>query len=177
MKTDVIQVDNLGNGFEKALTEAEKAARYRDLAEKDAIRLRLIAEEMLGMVRIVTGDLHASFWIESENKDFELSLTTRTVTDREMREMLLSSATSRKNEEAKSFLGKLRNAFEEAMAADPDTERYDLPVEVQADLVGRSIEPAEWDRFEQSVLFRLADNVKIGIRRKLVCLTVLKSFE
>ncbi len=91
--------------------------------------------------------------------------------------MLISSSSSRKNEAANSFLGKLRNAFEEAMTADADHDYFDLPIELQADLAGRPIDSPEWDRYEQSVLLRLADNVKISIRGGLVNMTVSKKFE
>ena len=40
----------------------------------------------------------------------------------------------------------------------------------------RFIEDPEWDRYEQSILHRLADNVKIDIRGQLVHMTVSKRF-
>ena len=176
MKSDVILIDNQGNGFGEAVQQTKKVAEYRGISPKETTRLQLMAEEMLSMARSVTGEMQASFWIESEGHEFELHMTTKTVMDKEKRYLLLSSSTSRKNEAANSFLGRLRDAFEEAMTADADHEYFDLPVELQADLSGRSIENPEWDRYEQSVLLRLADNVKIGIRGGEVHMTVIKTF-
>ncbi len=176
MKSDVILIDNQGNGFSEAVQQTKKVAEYRGISPKETMRLQLMAEEMLSMARSVTGEMQASFWIESEGHEFELHMTTKTVMDKEKRYLLLSSSTSRKNEAANSFLGRLRDAFEEAMTADADHEYFDLPVELQADLSGRSIENPEWDRYEQSVLLRLADNVKIGIRGGEVHMTVIKTF-
>ena len=176
MKSDVILIDNQGNGFDEALKQTSKVAEYRGISPKDTTRLQLMTEEMLSMARSVTGEMQASFWIDSEGTAFELHMTTKTVMDKEKRYLLISSSTSRKNEAAKSFLGKLRDAFEEAMIADADHEYFDLPVELQADLAGRPIESPEWDRYEQSVLLRLADNVKIGIRGGVVNMTVSKDF-
>lgn len=176
MKSDVILIDNQGNGFGEAVQQTKKVAEYRGISPKETMRLQLMAEEMLSMARSVTGEMQASFWIESEGHEFELHMTTKTVMDKEKRYLLLSSSTSRKNEAANSFLGRLRDAFEEAMTADADHEYFDLPVELQADLSGRSIENPEWDRYEQSVLLRLADNVKIGIRGGEVHMTVIKTF-
>ena len=176
MKSDVILIDNQGNGFSEAVQQTKKVAEYRGISPKETMRLQLMAEEMLSMARSVTGEMLASFWIESEGHEFELHMTTKTVMDKEKRYLLLSSSTSRKNEAANSFLGRLRDAFEEAMTADADHEYFDLPVELQADLSGRSIENPEWDRYEQSVLLRLADNVKIGIRGGEVHMTVIKTF-
>ena len=176
MKSDVILIDNRGNGFAEALKQTGKVAEYRGISPKDTTRLQLMAEEMLSMARSVTGEMQASFWIECEGTAVELHMTTKTVMDKEKRYLLISSSTSRKNEAANSFLGRLRDAFEEAMTADTDREYFDLPIELQADLAGRPIDTPEWDRYEQSVLLRLADNVKIGIRGGLVSMTVSKDF-
>ncbi len=176
MKSDVILIDNQGKGFDDAVQQTKKVAEFRGISPKDATRLQLMTEEMLSMARSVTGEMVASFWIESEDTAFELHMTTKTIMDREKRYMLISSSSSRKNEAANSFLGKLRNAFEEAMTADADHDYFDLPIELQADLAGRPIDSPEWDRYEQSVLLRLADNVKISIRGGLVNMTVSKKF-
>ena len=176
MKSDIINIDNQGYGFQDALTQTEKSAVFRDLGQKESLQLLLCTEEMLSMAHSVTGEMQASFWLESEENIIELHMTTNTVMDKMKRSLLISSATSRKNEAANSFLGKLRDAFEKAMVADAETTYFELPPELQADLVGRVIDDPEWDRYERSVLFRLADNVKIDIRGGLVHMTVVKAF-
>ena len=155
MESDIIQIDNLGNGFEQAVEETKRVAQFRGLDHKNSLRLQLCTEEMLSMAHTVTGEMQASFWLESEGN---------------------CSATSRKNEAANSFLGKLRDAFENAMASEEESTYFELPVELQADLAGRVVDDPDWDRYERSVLFRLADNVKIDIRGGLVHMTVTKSF-
>ena len=174
MKSDIIHIDNCGNGFQDALEQTAKAAEYRGLSHKEALRLRLCTEEMLSLARSVTGELQASFWLESEGKKFDLHLSTKTVMDREKRERLIASASSRKNEAASSFLGRLRDAFEAAMVSDPDT---DIPDDVLDDLANHVIEIPEWDEYEQSILRNAADDVKIAIRGGVVDMTVSKSFE
>ena len=176
MKSDVIKIDNGGNGFEKAMAETKKAAAYRRLSGKDALHLELMTEEMLSLVRSVTGEMQASFWIEAEDEQYDLHVTTKTVLDKEKRNQLISSASSRKNEAAKTFLGYLRNAFEEAMAAEIDYSNNDLPDEIISDLANHPImiEDSEWDGYERSVLRKVADNVKIAIRGGVVDMTVSK---
>ena len=174
MQSDVIMIDNNGNGFEDAIEQAALSAAFRSLSPKDTLHLRLCAEEMLCLARSVTGGMSASFWIESTGRQFYVHMTTKTVMDREKRELLLSSATSQKNEAANSFLGKLRNAFEEAMCAEPDYSY--IPDEVVSDLSNRVIECTEWDKYEQSVLQKVSDNVKISISGNTVDMTVEKCF-
>jgi hypothetical protein len=177
MVSDIIMIDNLGNGFDDALLETKKVCDYTGLHDKDAIRLQLIAEELLSMARSITGEMHASFWIERDKAQYTLHLSTKTVMDREKRSLLLGAASSRKNEEAGSFLGFLRNMFEDAMAGAPD-HSDDLPDEAIDDLANHVVEctDAEWDGYEQSTLRRLADTIKIGIRGDDVDMTVIKTF-
>ena len=176
MKSDVIMINNSGKGFENAVAETRKVAVYQGLSGKNVPHLELMTEEMLSLVRSVTGEMQASFWIETEETQFDLHLSTKTVMDKEKRCLLLSSASSRKNEAAKTFLGYLRNAFEEAMAADVDHSDYDLPQDILNDLANHPIENPEWDGYERSVLRKGADNVKIAIRGGVVDMTVSKNF-
>lgn len=175
MKSDTILIDNQGNGFKDAIEQTKRAAQFRGLNAKETLQLQLCTEEMLCLARSVTGEMKASFWLECEGKHFDLHMSTKTVMDIEKREQLLSSSTSRKNEAAKSFLGKLRDAFEEAMLSDPDYYD-DIPTEAMEDLANRVIELNEWDKYEQSILQKVADEVKIGIVRNTVDMTVSKSF-
>ena len=176
MKSNVITIDNQGNGFENAIEEARKVAAYEALSHKGSLHLQLCAEEMLSLVRSVTGELKASFWIEAENKTFCLHMSTQTVLDREKRAQLLASSTSGKNEAAKSFLGQLREMFEQALTAEAD-HASELPDDVLDDLPNHTIEctDPEWDEYEQSTLRKLANTIKIGIRGNAVDMTVITS--
>lgn len=173
MKSDIIYIDNMGGGFQDALIQTEKAAAYKDLSHKEALQLRLCTEEMLSLARSVTGGMTASFWLESEGRRFDLHMSTKTVMDREKRENLIASSTSRKNEAANTFLGRLRDAFEAAMVSDMNNN---IPDEAMDDMVNRTIEIPEWDEYEQSILKTVADEVKIAIRGGMVEVTVSKSF-
>ncbi len=176
MKSDVITINNQGSGFESAVAETRKVAAYTGLEGQDSLRLELITEEMLSLAHSVTGEMEASFWIENEGKVFQMHMATKTIMDKEKRYLLLSSATSRKNEAANSFLGKLRDIFEEAMLAEVD-HSDDIPYDELPDLANHPIEDTEWDGYERSVLRRMADNIKVGIRGGLVDMTVTKKFD
>ena len=176
MKTDVITVNSMGHGFEMAAQETRKAAAYRDLAPKDSMCLQLCTEEMLSLVRSITGGLQAFFWVESEANNFELHLSAKTDMNKEKRALLISSSTSRKNEAAVSFLGKIRNAFETLMLADENHGDH-LSVDILADIANHPIESeAEWDGYESSILKKVSDQVKVSIQGDQVNLTVCKHF-
>lgn len=175
MKSDVISITNHGDGFERALEETRKISAYKGLGEKDSLHMLLFTEEMLSMAQIVSGDLAASFWIETEGDTFDLHMSTKTTTlDKQKRAQLLNAATTHQNEAANSLLGKIRDAFEEAMALDANYD--EVPYDVLPDIVGREIADPNWDGIECSILRKLADNVKVSIRGNLVDLTVRKNF-
>ena len=165
MRSDVIQIDNQGTGVEAALKETESAARFRGLNEKETMRLRMLTEEMMGLARSVTGELAAEFWIDSEDKNFTLHLHTDTKMDAGKRYQLVSAATSGKNEAAKGFIGFLRDKFENAMMSESDGEFF-----------ASGGDGEEWDRYENSILKKLADEIKISVRGGSVEMDVLKNF-
>ncbi len=119
MKSDVIRVMNTGEGIETALSAASATALYRGLGHKEALHLRLLAEETLGMMRQITKENEADFWIDSKGREFELHLVAHPAVTGSMRRELLSVSTSGKNEAAKGFTGKLRDIFERALT--PET--------------------------------------------------------
>ena len=177
MKSNLVNIDNQGNGFDKAIEESKKVAVYMELNQKDSLQLQLLTEEMLSLVRIVTGEMQATFWIETELREFNLHMSTKTKLDKEERQTLLAAATTGRNEHAGSFLGYLRDAFEGAMAANAD-HGDTLPDDVMDDLANHTISctDSEWDGYEQSTLRRLANCIKIGIKGETVDMTVTKVF-
>ena len=177
MKSDVVIIDNAGNGFGSAIEVTKRLAEFNGLKESDAIHLQLFAEEMLSMARSITGELKASFWIENEGHNYELNMTTDTVMDKEKRDLLISASKNRKNDAAKTFLGMLRDAFEEAMLVENERENfYSLPDDIASDVEGRFIDNLEWDRYESSILCKLADDVRIGVTGGKVTMRVIKTF-
>jgi len=174
MRSDIVNIDNSGKGFQRATSQAKKVAVYKGMAELDGIQLQVLTEELLSLARSLTGDLNASFWIEFEGAQADLHLTTQAVLDKEKRAELIASSTSRKNEAAKTFLSSLRDKFEEAMTA--DVERYVPSNDILSDIPHGTYDEPEWDGYERSILRNLADEVKIGIQGHTVDITVSKRF-
>lgn len=178
MKSRTIVIRNTGEGFADAQKETELAAEGI-LTPKETRQLCLVTEEMLSLVRSVSGDLNAEFFIESEEKEFTLHLMSRQTLGNTQRNELIRSSTTGQNEASKGFLGKLREIYEAAMSVGADVDRYYNESGSQsqaADITDTVIAEPKWDKLERSVLLSLADDVKIGIRRHLVELTVVKDF-
>ena len=176
MKSDVVYIDSKGNGFREAIEQTQKTVVFAGLNESESLSLQLLTEELISLVRSVTGEVKASFWLESTGKDFELHVSTETVMDKEKRHQLIESSTSRKNEASKGFLGRLRDAFEEAILSDADNQDINLTSGEMADLPSGTLGLPDWDEYERSILKMVADQVKISIRGGKVEVIICKSF-
>lgn len=177
MISDIITIDNQGRGFDNALEEAGRVAAYAGLDKKDTTRLSLLTQEMLSLARCITGEMQANFWIEKAEGQFNLHMTTETVMDAEKRAMLISMASSRKNEAAKGMLGWLRDKVEQLMVAQVDHSEEEVPYDLMSDVANSVFEEPEWDGYEHSVLLKLANDVRIGIRGREVDIVVIKRFD
>ena len=124
MKSDVVTVTNSGEGIGLALQAASASALYRGLGKKEAIRVRLLAEEMLGLVRQITGETEAEFWVESEGSAFQLHLNLCSFLSGKMRRELIKSSSSGKNEAARGFIGMLRDMVDRALGADDEDDPF-----------------------------------------------------
>lgn len=176
MKSDIVNIDRQGNGFQEAIRQTRKTAAYGELSDKQALHLQLMAEEMLSLIGSVTGDTAASFWIEAQGSRYELHLTARRRLDKAERAQLIASTTAKQNAIATTFLGQVRDAFEEAMSAEGDRGYDSLPMDVLVDLPSGNFEDPEWDGYERSILRRVADDIRIGIKKDIVDMVVSKQF-
>ena len=196
MKTDVITVSSRGKRMESALGLVDKVAAYKELPPKSALHLRLLAEEMMQMMRSITGETEGQFWIEDEHGEYQLHLQVATRLSTEKREQLLSVSASGKNESARGIMGRLReffdwgcdedydgfttpmlpDAFEHSSSPMLDWEwsmrRYEnvLSAKIDEDDSAREV----WDELEKSVVKNVADDVKVAISGGYVEMIILK---
>lgn len=107
MQTDKVLVTSTGEGYEAALEEGTKYAAYVGLNEKQALRLRLLIEETLGMVNAITGDFRAQLWLESKPEKISLiHLNAETKMNYSKKQGLIDASTDKKNAAGKGFMGK-----------------------------------------------------------------------
>ncbi|MBR7041839.1 MAG: hypothetical protein IKI24_08420 [Clostridia bacterium] len=198
MKTDIISVSSSGRQMETALAQVEKVAAYKELGHKQALHLRLLAEEMMGMMRSITGEQEGEFWIEDEDGVYRLHLKVVTPMDSDKREKLLSVSSTGKNESARGLMGRLRDFFDQSMDSDvasvtspllaPDMFEQTGMTSLEKEwslirYVGalsdkvKEDDPAAkeaWDELEKSVVARVADDVKVSIKGRTVEMTIIK---
>ena len=198
VRSEIVVVDGDGENLDKALNMTERFGAARDLDRKSVLHMRLLAEEMFGLMRGVAGDAEATYWIRKEDGCFELHLRAQPSMTKEMRERLLSLSTSGKNEAARGFIGKLRDMIAERLLPEGEgpegagelmengwadggsgegewsLRRYRSDVEQKA---GESEDADEaLDEMGRSIVAKVADDVRIAIRGTRVEIAVYKTF-
>ena len=116
MKTDIIKVDSEGLGLERALDATENFARQMRFDRKNTMRLRLLSEETLGMVRAIVGVFEADFWIESTDEGgARIHLLAQTFMNYDKKQEMISVATNRTNAATVGIMGKIQDLFENGL--------------------------------------------------------------
>ena len=164
------------------------------LTRKQMLHLRMLTEELLGMLRAVAGDVQAVYWMIALKKDFELHLLAEVKMTKELREQLLSISSSGKNDAARGFMSRLRDIIFARMLpssagdcigwispAEPaggfsewSMNRYVAGIESRQP--DDDAEDAILDDIEKSIVARLADDVKVSVQGYTAEIVIYKSF-
>ncbi len=190
MKTDVINISRSEDNLKKILSETKKTTDYASLDSKQAIKMRLIAEEFIGMLKELSQDFDGKFWIESEELAFSFVAQIRIneVMDLQTKRKFVNVSTAKKNT-TKGIMGKIRDIVENllypenAMYASTFVS-YQLETAVllndqwtlkrYKDVERDNAEP--WDELEKSIIANLADDVIVSVKGNNVEIVIVKNF-
>lgn len=198
MKSNNCTLTGQEGELKNILREVDKCTAYNELDSQSALRVRLFAEELVGMLPALLKNAEGVFWIENEANKYELHISVNAKeTDFFTREKLLTVSKSGRNEANRGFMGKIRAVAEMMLfpadnnmiafdfagcEGDPSRsymyswsmKKYEKKIADQEE----SSEKAEaWDELEKSIIGRLADDVIVGIRGKKVDIIVCKEFK
>ena len=190
MKTDILTISSDGSNMDAALAQVDKVAAYKELSPKNALYLRLLAEETMALVRAIAGNVNGDFWMEDDGQVYTLHLRVMTLVDEKKRSQLLAASTSGKNEATRGFMGKIRSFFEPSsgvtmfsagIGGSPQMyNSYAWSMEDYKDQLRQYSEQNRqgakeaWDELEKSVVGHLADDVKVSILGRTVEMTISK---
>lgn len=203
MKTELISISPAGTGMDKALELTEKTGAFCGLDHKSALRLRLLSEEVIELMRSFTDELRGDFWLEAKDNVVEIHLKTEIPMDLKTKKELIAVSSSGKNAAAKGFMGKIRELISTAtLPDDPETKAmtdqalglmslgcqmgsYSGSYSWSMSSYVASIEKASEtktdaqeakDELEKSIVANLADDVTVHIVNSDVEIAIYKSF-
>ena len=191
MKSNVIKINQENNRMDEILAVAQSSAAYAGLDGKQSLRLRLLAEELVGMLKELSGKYDGEFRIEQENKKFKLitNIYVNEAMDNKTKRDFIDVSTDKKNAAAKGVMGKIRDVVENMMY--PENAMY------SADYIAHQLEvdvllndnwslnqykkkqkenDEPWDEMEKSIIANVADDVTVSVKGKNVEIVITKSF-
>lgn len=199
MKSNVCKITNGTKDLAAILKESEKVAVYNELTHKQTLQLRLICEEIDGMLPNIVDSFNGELWIEFEEgvcKVF-VSLRFKEFT-LDKKENLVGFAKNKKNAAAVGIVGKIRSALENflwgedincglGLALDHcyggqgsyDGMHYSelWTLEQYRNAVKKDETAEAWDELEKSVLASVSDDVIVGVKGKQADIIIVKNFK
>ena len=115
MKSEIFMINSDAGRMAAARYATEEFSRALGLENHDALRLDLLTEETLGMVKALVDDFYGQLWFEEEGKHCEIHLQATADMNADRREELLSVSTSGRNAAAKGFMGMLKDVLSGAV--------------------------------------------------------------
>ena len=185
MKSDIYTEKN---GIENILSETERLGDFCKLSPSAKGKLRLLAEEMLGLTVRLFDELSYEFFIENEEKRFTLNLSVRTIVSSSQKEKMLSLSSRNENKATKGFFGRISGIFESLLMDTGEyvqiASPYDLGImplysgmgsmttyfslsSYQSEM-SKTAKKEDWDDLEKSIIAALAKDMVIGVKNKNV---------
>ena len=113
MKSNVCKIENGTRDLEAILKESERVAEYNGLSHKQALQLRLLCEEIDGMLPNIVDDFEGELWIDFEDGVCKVNVSVQfPEVNADKKAELISIAKDQKNAAAVGIVGKIRNAIE-----------------------------------------------------------------
>ena len=200
MRTEQIRVSSSGEGMEEALQMTEKFGLESGQIRKEDLRLRLLAEELFGMMRSIVGKIEALYWIEGEDQKYDIFLAGDVELNQDSRRKLIEVSSKHENAAAKGFMGKLRDMIGVMLLPEGDgpsmtsiglmtmgspnefianSDAYSWSLnKYREELQASDNEEArkENDELERSIVASLADEVSVSIEDSKVTIVVTIAF-
>ena len=86
-----------------------------ELEPKDAVHMKLLFEETVGMLKALTADYHAAIWFEKYKHECCIRVSGKTEMSQDKKEGLLGVASQKENTLVKGFMGKIGDIIENGL--------------------------------------------------------------
>ena len=197
MVSNICKIENGTSDLVAILKESERVAVYNGFNQKQTLQLRLICEEIDGMLPNIIDDFHGDFWIECENEvcKVNVSINIPELTSYK-KEELIKVAKNKKNANAVGVVGKIRSVIEDLFLDNDKFKQNDIVtlfnagVEYSVGLtpsyswslskyrnVVKEENEEDWDELEKSIIANLADDVIVGVKGKQANIVIVKKFK
>ena len=176
VQSEQIKIANLESKMDVAQDVVENYIFDTGIKGKDALRLKLLSEEVLRLAKSIIGYGIMNFWLEGNSRVTKIYLTAENHMDKSKEDELISVSSTGENKVEQGFFGKLRSLF---VVNAPTTSKWSLK-DYQEELRRRKEEDKysqeAWDDLERSLVANLADDIEVGVGKDNIEMIVTKDF-
>lgn len=197
MQSHVCVIEKGTRDLEAILKESERVAEYNGLTHKQTLQLRLLCEEVDGMLPNITENFKGNLWIEFEDGVCKVNVSVKIPELNASRKReLIEISSNKKNASAVGIVGKIRNALEDFLLNEEDYVNttsactfhhspgfsegvdyaYVWSLEKYRNDVNKEDQPEAWDELEKSVIASVADDVIVGVKGNQADIIIVKKF-
>ena len=198
MRSNICKIDKGTRDLDAILKESERVAVYNGLNHKQTLQLRLLCEDIDGMLPNIIDDFDGELWIDFEDGVCKVNVSIK-IPDFSacQKEELIGIAKSKKNSAVVGIVGKIRDAVENFFldeismdALNLSSESYGLGngfveaidysyywrLEEYKKSLNKEEQVVAWDELEKSVIASVADDVIVGVKGRQANITIVKKF-
>lgn len=198
MKSNVCKLEKGTSALDAILHESQKVASYNSFTNKQTLQLRLLCEELDGMLPKLIDNYEGEFWIEYENNVCKITTNIKLaeLTTSKKKE-LINLSKSKKNAASVGIVGKIRSAIEDFFLDEKNFQNYNISssfyhlsndygvgvdysylwsLSQYKNSVQQEEKQESWDELEKSIIASLADDVIVGVKGKQASIVVIKKF-
>ena len=195
MRSNICKIEKGARDLDAILKESERVAEYNDLSHKQALQMRLLCEEIDGMLPNIIDDFGGEFWIDFEDGVCKINVSIQIPEfNAHKKEELINVAKDKKNAAAVGIVGKIRNAIENFFLDDMTAVAFSATfrpsiafsegvdysylwsLQQYKTTVKHEEQTAAWDELEKSVIASAADDVIVGVKGKCAQIVIIKKF-
>ena len=196
MQSNVCIIEKGSQDLAAIFNECERVAEYNQLTTKQALQLRLLCEEVDGMLPNIIENFSGKIWIEFNQGVCKVNVSIK-IPDMNAakKKELIEISDNKKNASAVGIVGKIRNALEDFLLNEesyvnttagvfhPSTGfsegvdySYVWSLEQYKVSVKQDEQPEEWDELEKSIIASVSDDVFVGVKGSVADIVIVKKF-
>ena len=198
MRSNVCKIEKGTRDLNAILKESERVAEYNRLSHKQSLQLRLLCEEIDGMLPNIINDFDGDLWIDFEDGICKVNVSIQIPElNTEKKDALIGVAKNKRNSAAVGIVGKIRDSIENffldearmnAVALSSGTLEmgagygefidysYFWRLEEYKKSVNQEKQAESWDELEKSVIASVADDVIVGVKGRRANIIIVKNF-
>ena len=205
MISDKFTVNSDAERMAAARYAAENFAWKAKLDKKDMLKVDLLVEETLGMVKAMLEDFYGQLWFVMDGRTCEIHFEATADINAERKRELIAVSSSGRNASSKGFMAKLSDVISGAMHGfgktmdvyGEEAVRYGVvhtpgPIAAGTDMMpiwtlttyradldkarGDAVADEALEDLEKSIVARIADDVIVGVKGDRIDLIITKTF-